>query len=520
MAQKSQARGFDPSGVGGRQRGERARRKPKSLLASAADQAPVTGDEPRLRVSLSELVPYPGNPASRQDPASATIVELAESIQQIGVLQPAVVVPAGPYVEHHPQDREAVGQARFVILAGVQRWTACRVAELDEMPVVVRDEESLVQYASSIALHENFFRKELTPLEEARALDRVMSEHGMSQRELAKHLVRSQAQISKRLRLLRLPVAAQNALEAGQLMVKDATTLLDGLDLVTDADEHGQVMAELDERLPRVRQFSEFSVRGVLAEARDAVRQRQAAAAAQARAEEEGLRLINPGTDLGRDWASHALQDEQEVQQARDEGDLAVAVSGESVTYYRLSEPSAVRERRVEREARQDEQSEARRARKAREAALGEIVATRPKQAELVEALTRMVLSGDSLGADRTHLARQLAQSAGIGPADEVDWDWKEAAGTHPQRMHLAWIAAVAVQEARTHAPNHRWGPGDRDYLRWLTDRGYVPTGWERRQLAAIPDDTSGGEDSGDDVVIPVESPSVDQRAEQEEEQA
>lgn len=507
MAQQKRARGFDTSGVKGRAADGGASRRRARSLVSAAQEVPTGQDEPQLRVPLTDLVPYPGNPVSRQDEAAPEIQELAESISQIGVLQPAVVVPAGPYVERHPQDAEAVGGARFVVLAGVQRWTASRVAGVDDMPVVVRTEDELVQFASSIALHENFFRKELTPLEEARALERVMSEHGFSQRALSKHLARSQSQISKRLRLLQLPVSAQDLLESGRLPLQQAGRLLDALDLVADADERALVVAEVDERLPRMSDLSEFSVRQVCAEARDAVRQRQAAEAAKARAEDEGLRLINPGNDLGESWPSHQLRGEQEIEQARGRGDLAIAVSGEDVTYYQISEPAVVQERRQERQSRKDEQAEARRARKARESALKEIVASKPKQAELVEALTRMVLSGDSLGADRTTLARSLAQAAGVGPADPVDWDWKVAAQTHPARAHLAWIGALAAQEARAHASGHRWDAMDREYLRWLTDRGYVPTGWERAQLDAIPDDGQGAEDESGDPVIPVESP-------------
>lgn len=488
-------------------------------MVSAADEVRIGDAEPRLMVPLDDLVPFPGNPASRHDPSAPEIVELAASIAQMGVLQPAVAVAASAYAERYPAESEQVASGAFVVLAGVQRLTASRLAGLDEMPVVVRPE--LLEWASSIALHENYFRKEMTPLEEARALRRVMDEQGLSQRALAKHVARSQAQISKRLALLGLPAAAQVALEEGRLLLRDATVLLERLALVEKADRVA-VETEVDERVASAGELSEWALIGLVQEARDAVGQRAAAARAKELAAAEGLRLVNPGKDLGGSWPDHRLDEAEQIEAARERGDLVVAVSGEDVTYYRVSEPPRVAERRADREQQRDDQAEARKARKAREAALGRIVGTRPKQAELVDALVGMVLSGESLGAERTHLARTLAQTAGVGPDVDEDWPWKDAAFDDPARVHLAWIAAVAAREARAARPHAVWDVRDREYLRWLADRGYAPSGWERARLEKIPDDVPAADVDDDDDesmvaddeaspaaagVIPVESP-------------
>lgn len=521
MAQKRKTSGFDASGVKG---ASAEPRRARSLLAEAAEVR-AGADEPRLMVPLSQLAPYPHNPAEREDPADQAIQELARSIGEIGVLQPAVVIPAEGYVERYPQDAELIGSRRFVVLAGVGRLTASRLAGLDEMPVVVRPE--LLERATAIALHENFFRRDLTPLQEAEALQRVMDEEGLSQRQLAKTVARSQSQISKRLRLLQLPPAAQDLLRSGRLQLKDAVRVLDQLDVMSETippDEREEVDQELNSRLESLSdELTEYNFTSVAREARDAVIQRRAAAEAQQRAKSEGVQLINPGKDLGGSWTEHRLASEEDVEQARGRGDLAIAVSGEDVSYYRVSEPPKVESRRLEVQARKDEQAEARKARKARESVLAQLVRPRPKQADLVESLSWVVLSGHSLGAERMHLARVLAQTAGVGPADEDDHGWRSAAAEDGARQHLAWIGAMALRETRLHTPGHRWDATDREYLRWLVDRGYSPTSWEQEQLGQIPE-AELGEDA---TPIPVESPQdqqtdteVEQVSHEDEEQA
>jgi len=137
------------------------------------------------------------------------ISELAESIQQHGILQPILVRP--------------IGEQRYQIVAGERRWRAAKLIGLSEVPVIIRDLSD--SEASQFALIENLQRENLNPIEEAAGYQVLISEFGMTQEEVAKTVGRSRPAVANALRLLSLPKIVQEYLEKGKLTVGHAKAL-------------------------------------------------------------------------------------------------------------------------------------------------------------------------------------------------------------------------------------------------------------------------------------------------------
>ena len=130
----------------------------------------------------------------RIDMRAETLQELADSIKAQGVIQPIVVRPVGV---------PAVGESqRYEIIAGERRWRAAQMAGLGEIPVVIRHIPD--EAAIAVALIENIQRENLNPLEEARALERLISEFELTHQEAADAVGRSRSGVTNLLRLLEL----------------------------------------------------------------------------------------------------------------------------------------------------------------------------------------------------------------------------------------------------------------------------------------------------------------------------
>lgn len=167
----------------------------------------------------------------RQIFAVEELSELADSIEQVGVLQPLVVRPiTADYLDkfgNSDELRRALEEhpeARFELIMGERRWRASQQAGLGAVPVIVRnteDDELLRE-----ALIENLHRVQLNPLEEAAAYEQLMQDFNNTQEELAKKVAKSRPQIANTLRLLRLPSKVQQQVAAGMLSAGHARALL------------------------------------------------------------------------------------------------------------------------------------------------------------------------------------------------------------------------------------------------------------------------------------------------------
>lgn len=162
------------------------------------------------RLAITDLEPNPEQP--RRDFDEQALRELAASLKAKGLLQPILARP-------HPSL-----PGKFQIIAGERRWRAAQLARLHDLPVLVRRLQNDDVLES--ALIENIHRSDLNPLEEADALQRLMTEHGHTQETLSELLGRSRSHIANTLRLLQLPPQARQLLAAGQISAGHARPLL------------------------------------------------------------------------------------------------------------------------------------------------------------------------------------------------------------------------------------------------------------------------------------------------------
>lgn len=166
----------------------------------------------RLPLDLLERGRY----QPRVDMRPETLEELASSIQSQGVVQPIVVRPLGA---------AAAGSAqRYEIIAGERRWRAAQMAGLADIPAVVRHIPD--EAAIAVALIENIQRESLNPLEEARALERLIGEFKLTHAQAAEAVGRSRAAVSNLLRLLELTPEVCAMLERRELEMGHGRALL------------------------------------------------------------------------------------------------------------------------------------------------------------------------------------------------------------------------------------------------------------------------------------------------------
>lgn len=178
-----------------------------SQVQATAVIEPLPGEVLR-RLPIGQL--QPGKYQPRREMDETKLAELADSIRSQGVIQPILA-------------RQLSG-GNYEIVAGERRWRASKLAGLDEVPVVVRELEDRTVIA--MALIENIQREDLNPLEEAEALQRLISEFTLTHAEAAEAVGRSRAAVSNLLRLLELPIAIRVLLESRRLEMGHARALL------------------------------------------------------------------------------------------------------------------------------------------------------------------------------------------------------------------------------------------------------------------------------------------------------
>jgi ParB family chromosome partitioning protein len=202
--------------------------------ASAAVEVPKPAaprDEEMARLPVDLL--QRGRYQPRLDMRPESLQELADSIKAQGVVQPIVVRPLAAQRSGEP--------IRYEIIAGERRWRAAQMAGLHDIPAVVR----LVpdEAAVAMSLIENIQRENLNPLEEARALDRLIREFDVTHQQAADAVGRSRAAVSNLLRLLELADEVKSLVEQRQLEMGHARALL-GLSNARQQVEVGALVAK------------------------------------------------------------------------------------------------------------------------------------------------------------------------------------------------------------------------------------------------------------------------------------
>lgn len=163
--------------------------------------APTGLDEPKLSNLPLSLIDPDANQPRR---ALGDLTDLALSIRQQGLLNPIIVEPAAG--------------GRFRILAGERRFAACRSLGWESVTCLVRTVEE--QSRLALQLIENMHRKDLSPLEEAHGLRRLMEEFGLSQRDLAQRIGKSTGSVNQILRILDLDPDLLNAVQTSERVSK------------------------------------------------------------------------------------------------------------------------------------------------------------------------------------------------------------------------------------------------------------------------------------------------------------
>jgi ParB family chromosome partitioning protein len=184
--------------------------------ATGALAVPVLPGAPRTenaegdvqRLPLDQVTPNPNQP--RRDFDQAALMELTQSIEREGIIQPIIVRKTAP--------------GQFQIIAGERRWRAAKAAGLEQVPVIVRAADD--QQVLELAIVENIQREDLNPIELAVAFQRMATELGLSHDQIGQKTGKERTTITNSVRLLQLPTELQTMIAAKQLSAGHARALL------------------------------------------------------------------------------------------------------------------------------------------------------------------------------------------------------------------------------------------------------------------------------------------------------
>jgi len=194
-----------------------------ALMADVAETQTVASEGAAEQyVPIEKISPNPEQPRKRFDPQD--LDDLANSIREKGVIQPLILRP-------DPSNR-----SRFQIVAGERRWRAAQIAQLHELPVIIRDYTDTEML--EVAIIENIQRADLNPIDEAAGYRQLMDRFGHTQEILAQALGKSRSHIANQLRLLSLPPEIQDYLADGRLTSGHARPLIghpDALEIAAQA---------------------------------------------------------------------------------------------------------------------------------------------------------------------------------------------------------------------------------------------------------------------------------------------
>lgn len=158
-------------------------------------------------IAISQIIPNPTQPRKRFD--DEALQELADSIRQLGVIQPVTL-------------RKAEGD-KYIIISGERRWRASQMVGLDSLPAYIReaDDENL----HAMALVENIQRQDLNAIEIALGMQRLIEECGLTQEAMADKVGKKRSTVSNYMRLLNLPDEVQLALKEGLITMGHAKAI-------------------------------------------------------------------------------------------------------------------------------------------------------------------------------------------------------------------------------------------------------------------------------------------------------
>jgi len=194
-------RGAEGSTGAGAPSGKTTKKKP------AGNSKKTGASNTVVELEIGRIEPNPGQPRKSFD--GDALNQLAQSISEIGVIQPIIVTDEGGY---------------YKIIAGERRWRAARIAGLATVPSIIRG--YVEGQAVEVALIENLQREDLNPVEEANGYNRLIAEYGYTQERIARVVGKSRPAIANSIRLLKLSEHIRGLLSGGALSAGHARALL------------------------------------------------------------------------------------------------------------------------------------------------------------------------------------------------------------------------------------------------------------------------------------------------------
>lgn len=452
-----------------------------------------------IEADIDAIADNPRNPPKRIDPETLGVPRdlhsddpedgprgLVASVVDKGVLEPLILISAAAWLASYPEDAEAIGGADWVAPAGNRRraaahaareWATARAAKGEtvtirhQVPGVVRDD--LVEAIDEVLLHENSNRLELSPVDEARVYQRLSET--MSQRAIAQALGLSQGQVAKRLKLLVLPDAALQLVDAGQVPVIDALGW---------AEADAEVLEEFARRLEADPSLPAQTFRS----AKESVFAAKALQQAQEEAAKRGAQVMeDPYSTLGYNrYYSAKLQTKKEIDAAAEAGTLAVApptTEGGEVRYLTTAKPKRQTTSDAEKaEKKAFSDANKRRAQFARDVAAKKKPTAGVLRAALVQAVMEEL---NTTGHEADKLSVQWCQTFGLGADNPQEyWTWRARSRATGDEEHLAWVIILAAYEVTASWKHASWSNTKiHSYYAILQDLGYKPSAWELDKL-------------------------------------
>lgn len=174
----------------------------------STEEVRTQGSSTINEISIDQIEANPNQPRREFDPEA--LQELANSIQQIGIIQPITL--------------RQISENRFQIIAGERRWRASQLAGLKSIPAYIRTAKD--ENVMEMALVENIQREDLNSVEIALAYQHLLEDSGMTQEKISERVGKSRAAIANYLRLLKLPAQVQMALQKKEIDMGHARALL------------------------------------------------------------------------------------------------------------------------------------------------------------------------------------------------------------------------------------------------------------------------------------------------------
>ncbi|MCI8641731.1 MAG: ParB/RepB/Spo0J family partition protein [Clostridia bacterium] len=203
-----------------------------ALFGPAPEEEQMQENDILKNLKITEVEPNREQP--RKNFNQEALEELAESIKEYGLIQPIIVTKKEGY---------------YAIIAGERRWRACKLAGLEEIPAIIREDDE--RKNNEIALIENIQREDLNPFEKALGIKNLMQTYGLTQEEVSKKLGKSRSAIANTVRVLNLEPRVLEFAKQGKLTEGHCKALL----AITDPEKQYITAVNLIERGTTVKEL-------------------------------------------------------------------------------------------------------------------------------------------------------------------------------------------------------------------------------------------------------------------------